>query len=427
MLCLQRQSWVALVIAGMLSACSGSGSITADNPEEPEDLVSIPNQDGKGDSGDGNTAPQASKNFISQTGRAISQSELVDTLDTITTGSGEVLVSLGDVVSTLGDGLPLGSNSLQFDESYASELVKNSTRATTLSGTTVVKAGEAIEKFDAMPVFVQVNDKTGVFTYTGNSVSDLGGSVEHIGQWLEYHASEQGGLYESTATLSIITAPILVQVGDMLDIKGNGLVIYKHLVNHGRTLPSALYISATHLKQGSRALLVNHDGSVDNLGRIFIGENGMNALLFNEIEHSETWLKAHSSNAIDDISDTLSSSGVKLNGGIYADLGGYVSFVTPSLSDAISINASSIVNARLDAYDLSTPSDKVSSLNNALSSNATNVSSVIGSLSSSISTFTSDHTGQSVGGTEKTKSTIDTAGGVVTSKVGSIGLPAIGL
>ncbi|MBY8314423.1 collagen-like triple helix repeat-containing protein [Vibrio fluvialis] len=376
-----RTAIVTALAALAVAACSGNGSVASDNSGSSQDVTS---KDVTTDTA--NTSSQSDKNIVSESGGVISQSQLTDTLDTITTGSGDVLVNLGEVVSALGDGLPLGTSSLEVDNSYVSTTLQGATKATTQLGTTVVSTGDAIAQLDALPVFVQLNNKTGLLTYTGETVSDLGGTVENVGQWLEHHTSEQGGLYGLTEGVSVMTAPILVQVGDMIDLKGHALVIVDKPQDLKSALPSLVYLSSTSLKQGTTALLMNANGTVENLGTVFVGEHGVTALLFNELNRDDTTLAA----VKDQLSDNLSTS--QLNdldlgsgGGLYTDVQGNLTLVTQRLGDVLSLDAGLIGSLDLNQSLLNLDSVSTSStpLKSLLTSSAQSLTTIVGSLTGS--------------------------------------------
>ncbi|MBY8297618.1 collagen-like triple helix repeat-containing protein [Vibrio fluvialis] len=379
-----RTAIVTALAALAVAACSGNGSVASNNSGSSQDVTS---KDVTTDTA--NTSSQSDKNLVSESGGVISQSQLTDTLDTITTGSGDVLVNLGEVVSALGDGLPLGTSSLEVDNSYVSTTLQGATKATTQLGTTVVSTGDAIAQLDALPVFVQLNNKTGLLTYTGETVSDLGGTVENVGQWLEYHTSEQGGLYGLTEGVSVMTAPILVQVGDMIDLKGHALVIVDKPQDLKSALPSLVYLSSTSLKQGTTALLMNANGTVENLGTVFVGEHGVTALLFNELNRDDTTLAA----VKDQLSDKLSTSQLNdLNdldlgsgGGLYTDVQGNLTLVTQRLGDVLSLDAGVIGSLDLNQSLLNLDSVSTSStpLKSLLTSSAQSLTTIVGSLTGS--------------------------------------------
>lgn len=376
-----RTAIVTALAALAVAACSGNGSVASNNSGSSQDVTS---KDVTTDTA--NTSSQSDKNIVSESGGVISQSQLTDTLDTITTGSGDVLVNLGEVVSALGDGLPLGTSSLEVDNSYVSTTLQGATKATTQLGTTVVSTGDAIAKLDALPVFVQLNNKTGLLTYTGETVSDLGGTVENVGQWLEYHTSEQGGLYGLTEGVSVMTAPILVQVGDMIDLKGHALVIVDKPQDLKSALPSLVYLSSTSLKQGTTALLMNANGTVENLGTVFVGEHGVTALLFNELSRDDTTLAA----VKDQLSDKLSTSQLNdLNdldlGSVYTDVQGNLTLVTQRLGDVLSLDAGLIGSLDLNQSLLNLDSVSTSStpLKSLLTSSAQSLTTIVGSLTGS--------------------------------------------
>lgn len=281
---LYRNFLVSLASLLMITACSGSGSGTvasgSSGPETTEEDVVSPQP----------VSPQSDKNLLSETGTNVSQSELSNSLDSLTTGSGEVLVNLGEVVTALGDGLPLGSTALQIDDAYVSRTLQGTANATEKLGTTVVTAGDTVAQLDALPVFVQLNDRTGLLTYTGMTVSDLGGKVENIGGWLQYQTSEEGNLYGLSEQLGTMTAPILVQADGMIDLKGNALVIFNEVQDVKTTLPNFVYLSTSTLTKGTTALLMDTQGMVEDTGQLFVGEKGLTALLTNELQQDETLL-----------------------------------------------------------------------------------------------------------------------------------------
>lgn len=370
---LNQHSLMALVAGCFLVACSGTGSVASNDSEgsssvTSEDVVST----------------QSAKNVVSETGGAISQSELTETLDTITTGSGEVLVNLGEVVTALGEGLPLTARSLDVNQDYLSTTAQGASSATTQLGTTVVSAGDTIANLDALPVFVQLNNQTGVLTFTGETVSDLGGKVENVGQWLAFHTSDQGGIYGLTESVSVMTAPILVQAGDMIDLKGHALILVNDLGEMQTAVPSLVYLSSTSLKQGTTALLMNADGTVNNLGTVFVGEHGMTALLFNELSQQDGSLSALKEQLQDTLNgEQLAGVGdLDLGGGLYTDVQGNLTVVTQSLGDVLSLDTGLLASLELDSTLLNLSDLDATSmpLKDLLGSTAQSLTTLVGSL-----------------------------------------------
>lgn len=253
--------------------CAGTSTIASNNTEGED--VSEPNDDDQ-------VGTQASKNIITESGAVISQSQLTENLDSITTGSGEILVNLGAVVSTLGEGVPIVNQQLALDETYLTTTLQGVSEASTGVGTTVVSAGSAIQQLDALPIFVQLNNHTGLLTYTGETVSSLGGEVESLGEWLTLHTSESGGLYGLSEHLSAMTAPVVIQANDMIDLKGNALILFEDLGSAKTQLPKFVYVSGDALGAGTKALLMDTQGVAQDLGTVFVGENGITALLLEQ-------------------------------------------------------------------------------------------------------------------------------------------------
>lgn len=385
MVSLHRNVAITALLALLVSACSGNGRVASGQSGGTDDIT---NGEVTTDSTT-STSTQNDKNIVSETGGVISQSQLANTLDTITTGSGDVLVNLGEVVSALGDGLPLGIDSLEVDNSYVSTTLQGAAKATTRVGTTVVSAGDAVSQLDALPVFVQLNNQTGLLTFTGDTVSDLGGTVENVGQWLEYHTSEQGGLYGLTEGVSVMTAPILVQVGDLIDLKGHALVIVEKPQDLKTVVPSLVYLSSTSLKQGTTALLMDGKGTVANLGTVFVGEHGVTALLFNELSRDDTSLAALKEPLSDKLGGNLLNGAQSLDlgqgNGLYTDARGNLTLVSQRLGDVLSVEGGLLGSLQLNQSQLNLEgSDTIATpLRDLLSSTAQSLTTLVGSLTGS--------------------------------------------
>ncbi|WP_237668611.1 collagen-like triple helix repeat-containing protein [Vibrio toranzoniae] len=316
---------------------------------------------------------------MSETGTNVSQSELSNSLDSLTTGSGEVLVNLGEVVTALGDGLPLGSTALKIDDAYVSRTLQGTANATEKLGTTVVTAGDTVAQLDALPVFVQLNDRTGLLTYTGMTVSDLGGKVENIGGWLQYQTSEEGNLYGLSEQLGTMTAPILVQADGMIDLKGNALVIFNDVQDVKTTLPNFVYLSTSTLTKGTTALLMDTQGMVEDTGQLFVGEKGLTALLTNELQQDETLL-LNLESALANRLDTDPLSGLNDNNllsetALLSSVDGNLILVSQNLGDVLNLETG-LVNS----LDLSTTLLNFNQLDDA----STPLSSLLGSTAKSL-------------------------------------------
>ncbi len=322
----------------LLSGCSGSGMVagsasTNGSTSTQDDLSS--------QSGD----TDETTNIVTDSGNMISQGSLPETLNSITSGSGDILVNLGEAVSTLGDALVF--NSVDIDENYLSNLVEGVAQTTTKLGTTVDSVGTTVAQLDVLPVFVQLNNGTGILTYAGGTVSELGGVVENVGGWLEYHTGdESGALYGLTHTLSAMTVPIVVQTADMLNVKGNALVLFEDATELKQSLPQFLFLTKTHLVEGTQALLVDPNGLIANLGTAFVGEHGLLAVLFDGVgeersllspllgreDGSETGLTLGQSTLLD-IAQSDSSLGV------LTQVSGSLALVTHNLSALLDVSA----------------------------------------------------------------------------------------
>ncbi|NAW57160.1 MULTISPECIES: collagen-like triple helix repeat-containing protein [unclassified Vibrio] len=278
---------VALLLTLFLSVagCSGSGSGSASGGGGGSDVNSVASatdDDAKQDDNNVNDdVAEEDGNLVTDVGNVISQGDLPDYADSITTGSGDVLVNLGGVVTELGSGLPLDPASL--DGNYLNTTLEGATGALAQTGTMVVSAGDAIAQLDALPVFVQLNDQTGILTYAGGTVSELGGTLEQVGDTLQFHvADENGGLYNLAATLSAVTAPLVTETNGMIDLKGNALVLFQDTDDLQENGPQFVFLTGNNLVEGTQALLSNPEGYVDGLGTVFIGDNGLTALVMDE-------------------------------------------------------------------------------------------------------------------------------------------------
>ncbi|MCG9559675.1 collagen-like triple helix repeat-containing protein [Vibrio kanaloae] len=370
---LYRNFLVSLASLLMITACSGNGSGTiasgGNGPETTEEDVVGPQS----------VSPQSDSNLLSEAGNNVSQSELSNSLDSITTGSGEVLVNLGEVVTALGDGLPLGSTALEIDDAYVSRTLQGTANATEKLGTTVVSAGDTVAQLDALPVFVQLNDRTGLLTYTGVTVSDLGGTVENIGGWLQYQTSEEGNLYGLSEQLGTMTAPILVQADGMIDLKGNALVIFNDVQDVKTTLPNFVYLSTSTLTKGTTALLMDTQGMVEDTGQLFVGEKGLTALLTSELQQDETLL-LNLESALTNRLDTDPLSGLNDNNllsetALLSSVDGNLILVSQNLGDVLNLETG-LVNS----LDLSTTLLNFNQLDDA----STPLSSLLGSTAQSL-------------------------------------------
>lgn len=224
---------------------------------------------------------QSSGETVTGLGDAVSHSPLTDYANSLTTGSGEVLVNLGAVVS--GTGNTLTNGLATFDDSMINDTGAGVSKVTSQVGSTIVSTGDAVAQLDALPVFVQLNDKTGVLTYTGRKVSELGGKVEQVGDTLEFHFSdEDGGLYSLSSTLSATTAPILTEVDGMLDLKGNALILFENKADIKPAIGQLVYVTGSSLKEGTQALLSDRRGMVQGIGEVLVGSNGLTAVLMGE-------------------------------------------------------------------------------------------------------------------------------------------------
>lgn len=377
---LNRNSIFSLLSLLAMTACSGSGSGSmasgGSGQEVTEDDVAVSTQ---------------SRNIVSETGSSVSQSELSTTLDTLTTGSGEVLVNLGEVVTALGDGLPLGTTSLEVDDAYVTNTLQGAANATEKLGTTVVSAGDAVAQLDALPVFVQLNERTGLLTYTGMTVSDLGGTVENVGGWLQYQTSEEGSLYGLSEHLGAMTAPILVQAGDMIDLKGNALILFNDVGDIKTTLPNFVYVSASTLTKGTVALLMDTRGTVEDVGRLFVGENGLTALLTSELQRDDTLLASLktgleerlNANPLSDLGDNNLLAGT----GLFADADGNLTLVSQQLGDILNLETGLVGSLDLSSTLLNF---------NQLDGSSTPLASLLGSTAQSLQDVIGGLTGSSL-------------------------------
>ncbi|MFD2017341.1 collagen-like triple helix repeat-containing protein [Vibrio olivae] len=221
-----------------MGGSSGSGDSSDLSFQDSDGGESNANNDG--DDVVTQSEDERNTNLITDAGDLVSQGDLPNVLDSITSGSGEVLVNLGDAVSTLGESIELDPQ--EMDENYLSNIVEGAAQTTTKLGTTVDSLGDTVAQLDVLPVFVQLNNKTGVLTYAGGTVSELGGVVENLGGYLEYHTSnEEGALYGVSHGLSAITAPIVVQLGNTLDLKGNALILFEDKEDAVQTLPQFVF------------------------------------------------------------------------------------------------------------------------------------------------------------------------------------------
>lgn len=346
---------ISLFVIFFLSACSGSGSTSSNEGSSSSPENTPPSTGSTGSGGGGSSSdPDGFKNVVSALGGTVSQSPLTTTLDSITTGSGQVLTNIGQVVTSLGDGLPLEDGQLTVDDSYVTTALQGASKASTGLGTTVVSAGSAVSSIDALPLFVQLENETGVLSFTGGSISNLGGSVESVGEWLEFQFSKDGGLYGTSEAVSVITAPLLVQTGDLIGIAGRAAVLIEDLGGNGQTLPEAVYVSASELKQGTVALLLNADGTVNNLGTVFVGEGGLTALVLDEASNNIESLSASTTLLLDNIvGKELTSSDLELITDATFDS---VTLVTNTLSDTLTLDGGllSLTNPDFGLLSLST-------------------------------------------------------------------------
>ncbi len=320
----------------LLTGCSGSGMVAGSS---------------SGGSGSPSTSSQSGStdettNIVTDSGDMISQGDLPDMLNSITSGSGEVLVNLGDAVSTLGNGLIFDADLL--DENYLSNAVEAVAQTTTKLGTTVVSAGDAVAQLDVLPVFVQLNDGTGLLTYAGGTVAELGGVVENVGGWLEYHTSDaNGALYGLTHQLSAMTLPIVVQTADMLDVKGKALVLFADAEDMKHSLPQFLFLTKSELIEGTRALLVDQKGWVANLGTLFVGDHGLLAMLFDGVGSEASLLRSLDGKLDSGLISGLTSQqsaflnllNVDASLGVFAEISGSLALVTQNLSALLDVNA----------------------------------------------------------------------------------------
>lgn len=280
---------------------------------------------------------QSSGSAVTGLGDAVSHSPLTDYANSLTTGSGEVLVNLGAVVAETGNTLTHGLAT--YDDSMINDTGAGVSKVTTQVGSTVVATGDTIAQLDALPVFVQLNDKTGVLSYSGRTVSELGGKLEQVGDTLEFHFSdENGGLYGLSSTLSATTAPILKEVDGLLDLKGNALILFENKADIKPALGQLVYVTGSSLKEGTQALLSDKQGMVRGVGEVLVGSNGLTAVLVGDrLSNNEVLTSLQSTlgglNASDGDQILVDTKG-KLQG-VIANVGEKKAIVTSNVSSLI--------------------------------------------------------------------------------------------
>ncbi|MCE8026907.1 MULTISPECIES: collagen-like triple helix repeat-containing protein [Halomonadaceae] len=278
----------ALTTAILLAGCSGTSSSS-----QPLGNATGPGSPGGGNGGTGGvgdgsgggsgleriaqSTSEASGGLgdtIATVGDAVTQLD-APLVGAITDGGGNVVIHLGDGVNTLADGIGAGLGDISENDNALGTTLAGVTGAVGHTGQAVSAAGTTVEALNTLPVFLQVDEATGLLTGLGGTVEELGGTVTATADALTLSLTDENAhLAGLTTELTAVVRPLVVDLGGITQNLGDALVVGPPASNLLQEVGGVVVMLGDDLASGD-ALLAGVGTTVTGAGQLIVDTGGL--------------------------------------------------------------------------------------------------------------------------------------------------------
>ncbi len=286
---------LGLVLAiAVASGCSGSSSknTRSSSPDSPpnQDVADGDQNGGEnvdgGAGADANTAIEgvlqdtasvtdSTANVVQVLGGTISQTELPLVDETVTDSAGNIITNVGDGVESLSAGVADGVGSISENDNALGTTLAGGSGLISETGEAVSSAGTTVEALNTMPVFAQLDEKSGVLTSLGGTVESLGALVTETGDVLTVNFTQEDGTISGlTEELTAVVRPLIINVDGTTKVIGEAIVVTPAVTGLIAKVGSAVVILGDKIGQQDSVLLASTGGVVEDVGFLLVNLDG---------------------------------------------------------------------------------------------------------------------------------------------------------